>query len=744
MKQIFALLAVSLPALPALASDLEPTFAKDIAPIIYENCVDCHNPNGVGPFSFTSYEQVRRRSQQILDVLEDGFMPPWMPAHGYGPKLKDTRSISDEEIALLRHWHGAGRPAGNLAEAPAVPIQKDGWTYGEPDLVIEMQEAYTLSAEGMDQFRNFVMPIPIGEKRYLKALEFLPESRLAVHHAVIAFDPTPASRMQDAADPLPGYESMDLGGALRPFGHLIGWTPGQVPYETYPGTSFPLTPGVDLVVQLHMLPSGKEEQIAPRIGLYFTDEPPTEMSMVIQLRANAIDIPPGEKNYEIEERFTLPITTHALGIFPHAHFLGKDMRIWIESPEGEKDWLLRIPDWDFNWQSDYRYQEPVTLPQGSEIVMRYSYDNSADNIRNPSSPPVRVTNGFNSYDEMGEVAIQVLLEKRSDWAILQESQARYDLVSTKNNPIFKYNLAQALNAQKRTEEAIEIYEDLIEETPNSVQSMLDLSQIYQQQGRANEAVELLIQASAIAPNFLEPHQRLAQHYRSANQFQQAAAALEHCLSLDPKQQSLRLQLANIYSKQEENPAKAIQVLLAGLSYHRDSASYQYRIAKEYQKFGDNSTALTYFKKAANLWKNQKSPQAADAYYNLAVSGLGRHPLPTIITFLDQAIAADPKHGFSHLMAASMKFKTGDKAAANKHINTLARLSGETVPPVLRSAEMLPFPAGTLAFAQALANANKNSDALNVISWAKQTALSRQQRELAERLSQIETAFSQSN
>lgn len=513
----------------------EPTvgFAEDIAPILYENCTICHHSDGIGPFNLVSYEDVSKRARLVADVVADRYMPPWKPAFDHGPVLKDTRRLSEEEIALIQAWERAGAPSGDLSQLPPAPVYEDGWTLGEPDVVVEMSEPFQLQAEGGDVFRNLVIPIPLDSPRYIRAIEFLPETKLAIHHAIIAVDPTDASRRLDARDPGPGFDSMDLGAAVRPFGHLIGWTPGQVPYEAYPGTAWRVEPGTDLVVQLHMLPSGKTENVSPKIGLFFSEEPPTRYSMIVQLWEYDIDISAGDSNYEVEESFVIPVATQVLGLFPHAHYLGKDMRIWAEVPGGEKQWLLHIPDWDFNWQSDYRFLEPLSLPANTRVVMRYSYDNSESNFRNPHSPPIRVKRGFDSFDEMGDVAIQVLLNEPSDWAILQEAQSRYDISVMGKLPAHLSSLARALDQQGRVDEAIQILEELVGLYPGDESSVLDLSRLHSSQENWEAAVRVLL--NGLSEHGMSPQYRiqLGKTYlefgipsRASSHFEEAARLLE--------------------------------------------------------------------------------------------------------------------------------------------------------------------------------------------------------------------------
>jgi Tfp pilus assembly protein PilF len=201
---------------------------------------------------------------------------------------------------------------------------------------------------------------------------------------------------------------MEAEGAESPDGQFISWQPGKVATFHPDDTAWLLTPGTDLVVQMHMRPTGKPEQVRASVGFHFTDVPPTRFPVKLVLRSTDIDIPAGESNYEFEQRYTLPTDVELLGMIPHAHYLGRRLDALAVMPDGATDVLLRISAWDFNWQGDYRFAQPVPLPKGTTIVQRFSYDNSAANIRNPHSPPQRVQYGLQSVDEMGELWLQVV------------------------------------------------------------------------------------------------------------------------------------------------------------------------------------------------------------------------------------------------------------------------------------------------------------------------------------------------
>ncbi len=396
----------------------EITYTRDVAPILFENCGACHRPGGAGPFSLLSYRGAKQRAKQIAQVTEDRYMPPWLPEPGF-VELQGERRLSDGEIDTLRRWAEAGAPEGAPEDLPRVPEWPSGWALGEPDLIVE-SPPFKLVAEGADVFRNFVLPLEVPAVRYVRAVEFRPEDPRVVHHAVMQVDRTGSTRRLDAADPGPGYGGMFLGASERPDGHFLGWTPGHFPREAPEGLAWRLEPGMDLVLQLHMPPSGKPEIVRSQVGLYFTGEPPKREMFGLLLGTEEIDIPAGESDYVVEDRFTLPAQVSAFGVYPHAHYLGKSLHAWAEMPGGERRWLIRIDDWDFDWQDEYRYQAPIRLPAGTPVVMRYTYDNSAANPQNPHHPPRRVTYGPESADEMAFLLLQTLPDRPEDLPRLQE------------------------------------------------------------------------------------------------------------------------------------------------------------------------------------------------------------------------------------------------------------------------------------------------------------------------------------
>jgi len=395
------------------------TFNKHIAPLVFQNCAGCHRPGEVAPFSLLSYADVSKRAKQIGEVTKSHFMPPWKSVDGHG-RFAGERRLSAEQIELIGRWVEQGTVEGDAKDLPQPPEFKDGWKLGPPDIVLTMPEPYEIPADGPDIYRNFVFDVKIPEGKYLKAAEYRPGNRKIVHHAALAIDIDGRARREDEADPLPGSKgSLSIPGRLLP-GSLSAWPPGRDAAPLPEGISFPWHPGAALMLQLHLHPSGKPESEQSTVGLYLTDQPPQRSMADLALIARKIDIPPGEKEYRSRDEFTLPIAMQVLGLFPHMHLIGKDIKLTAHPPEGEPFSLLWIDDWDFNWQGFYECAAPVKLPAGTRVVLETVHDNSAENFRNPFNPPQRITYGEQTSNEMSAAIVQLVPDKDEELPQLRE------------------------------------------------------------------------------------------------------------------------------------------------------------------------------------------------------------------------------------------------------------------------------------------------------------------------------------
>ena len=389
-------------------------FNHDVAPIFHAKCAGCHRPGEVAPFPLLSYQDAVSHARTIGAVVGKGLMPPWKPVHGFGD-FAGERLLTKHETDVVLKWVASGAKQGP-GLAPAEPASVSEWKLGEPDLVLEMPRSYTVAADGGDQYQCFVAAFPRGLDRYVKAWEFQPGSRRTVHHALFFLDSSRESRKRANAGG-GTYSCFGVPGFL-PSGSLGGWSPGTQAFVAPEGTATHVSATQELVMQIHYHPVGKEEPDKSRIGLYFSDystrNPPPRKVVDVGLVSKKIDIAPGDAAFKVEDHFTLPVDVWAVGIIPHAHNIARQVRAWATLPGGKRRWLLRIDDWDFNWQDQYRYAKPFVLPADTRIDMEIEYDNSSRNLRNPNVPPQRVVWGPDSTDEMAGVHLQAIPVRMED------------------------------------------------------------------------------------------------------------------------------------------------------------------------------------------------------------------------------------------------------------------------------------------------------------------------------------------
>ncbi len=392
------------------------TFTRNIAPIVFSSCATCHRPGGDAPFSLTTFEDVRRRAATIAAVTKSRYMPPWKPEAGFG-EFHGARRLSSSEIAQIESWAQQDGPYGEASDLPPLPAWPSAWPAGPPDVVLRLP-AFRLRADGADVFRNFVISGPATGSHFVRGLQFRPGNR-AVHHANIRVDRTGASRSLDAADPEPGYEGLVLHSADFPDGHFLGWTPGQLAPVPNDELAWRLEAGSDFVVQLHLRPTGKPEDVAPEIGLYFGNTAPSSAPTMVRLGRQGLEIPAGAARHTVTDSFVIPVAVDVHAVQPHAHYRATRVDAWATLPDNSRRPLIRILDWDMNWQDRYVYQSPIALPAGTRITAEYTFDNSASNPRNPDRPPIPVRWGWRSRDEMADLWIQVTTRSRDDRARLQ-------------------------------------------------------------------------------------------------------------------------------------------------------------------------------------------------------------------------------------------------------------------------------------------------------------------------------------
>jgi tetratricopeptide (TPR) repeat protein len=533
-------------------------------------------------------------------------MPPWKVEPGHGNFI-GLDPLSESEIDVFQRWAAAGAPEGNRRDLPATLQWAAGWQLGIPDLVVSFPESYTLPASGPDVSRVFVIPLQVKTRRFVRGIEFMPGNP-AVHHANIRLDATPASRHLDDSDPGAGYDGVILRSAVYPDGHFLGWTPGQAAPLLPKGLAWTLAPASDLVVQMHMVPSGRPEVIRPSIALYFTDDPPERTPVMMRLSNQRIDIPAGEARYEVTDSFVLPVDVEVQAVQPHAHYLAHEVRGLATLPDGSSKELIYIGDWDLRWQHVYRYVNPFPLPKGTRIEMRYIYDNSARNARNPTQPPVRVPWGQQSKEEMGDFWLQVLtkdardrdtlnqvflakwmatdaigLEElirrqpsrialRDDIGVLYmlldrpaEAAVHFDasLRLQPDSAPAHYNLGTALVGAGRLEEALPYYHRALELRPNYALAHNNLAIVLLRLGRTQEALRHFQDAARFDGNLAEAHLNAGLISRATGDLGEAAARFRRAMSLSPDWvlavDSLASLLAAAPDASVRNPAEAVRL-----------------------------------------------------------------------------------------------------------------------------------------------------------------------------------------
>jgi len=690
------------------------TWSKDVAPILYHNCTTCHHPGGAGPFSLLTYADAKRWGAQVVKVTQSRYMPPWLPEPGHGD-FADNRRLSDADIVKLRRWFDGGMVEGELRAAPKAPTYDSTWQMGKPDLVLKQAQPFTLAAGGTDVFRNFVFPYPLKESHYVRAMEIRPGAPQVVHHANVLIDRTGSFRQQHPTDwkaGIPGMEILlDAGNTFDPDSHFLFWKPDTPALVEPEGMPWRLDSGNDLILNIHLKPSGKAEVIDTEIGLYFTDKPPTKQPMLLQLdRDDALDIPAGDKSFVLEDSLTLPVDVEALGVYPHAHYLGKDMQAWAILPNGQKKWLVWIRDWDIDRQSVYRYREPVQLPKGTVLHMRYLYDNSAANPRNPHDPPIRVRAGNRSEDEMAHLWLQVLPvhgdPKGPDpRLLLEEAWMRNRLSKTPDDRISLYNLGAALTGEGRFKEAIEVYQKDIQSRPDDPRTLTALGAALDGAGDWKAAREAFAKAVAApeappaqvcdarfdlasldlshqdlssaeqefraqlvsCPEDPETHAGLAATLLAEGQRAPAQLEYQHALDIDPQDLQATLGIAEIELDAGENAA-AVQQLRDAISTHPFSEEAHEQLARACAQSGDLAHAEDELHIAEKLKPEDPSIHSA---LSQVLSATGK--LQEAIEEQQQALklAPDDPDGWNNL--GVLEARTGKSEAARKDFERALQL-----------------------------------------------------------------------
>ena len=406
----------SLAAIRGQAQSDAPTFERDVAPIISSRCASCHGPGGSVPLRLVTYEDVAPRAHSIAQVARLKLMPPWKPLLG-GP-FAGARSLSASEILTLVRWAADGAPRGTFVTgrrpSGLVPVPAE-WALGKPDLVVALPEPYIMNPSRGDEFRTFVLPVPITETKYVEAVEISFSPSTTIRHADLRVDPTGSSRQRDSEDDVPGFtEGVD---ARSPDGYLVTWVPGTSATHSVKGSPWRLEPGVDVVLQMHLRKTDSFELVRPRVAFRFTNRPAKLLPLTLRLGRQDLDVAPEATRIQ-RDSYTLPVDVELHAMHPHASDRVTRVSAIVRLPTGLERTLIRIDDWDVNWQDVYRYVEPVQLPRGTTIRTEFVYDDSQPGRRNPDSPGQPVVPGQHPYGDRAEILLQVLPKTAADRELL--------------------------------------------------------------------------------------------------------------------------------------------------------------------------------------------------------------------------------------------------------------------------------------------------------------------------------------
>ena len=382
-------LAAGLALAAAGGSHASPvTFTKDVAPILYRKCAECHRPGEIAPMSLLTYQETRPWAKSIRERVVERSMPPWSADPKYGHWANDPR-LSPAEIDAVVAWVNAGAPKGDDKDLPPLPKFTDGWTIGPPDVVLQMPEEYTVPADGTVPYLYFSMPTGFAEDKWIQAMEIRPGNRSVVHH-VIAYAQDPG-----VADTNPGGE----GELRRGRTHLGGITPNKTGIVFGPGTARLIKKGSNIVFQMHYTTNGQATKDRTKIGFVFAKEPARKQVITGNALNGRFVIPPGDPSHEVKASKTFDEDVLITSFMPHMHVRGKDFTYTAVYPDGRSEVLLSVPKYDFNWQLSYIPKEPLALPRGTRIDCVAHFDNSAKNKFNPD-PTRAVRWGDQTWEEM--------------------------------------------------------------------------------------------------------------------------------------------------------------------------------------------------------------------------------------------------------------------------------------------------------------------------------------------------------
>ena len=417
MRRSLILMAITAFSTSTLAQDARslsdgaPTFSRDVAPILYKQCVGCHRPGEAAPMSLLTYDQARPYAKAILNAVSKGSMPPW---HADAPAgtFQNERILTAAERDVLTRWAAGGAPRGDDRDLPPAPKFSDGWVLGTPDLMLEMSEDYDVPAKGTVEYEWFYVPTNLIQPQWVQSIEVRPGNRALVHHILVfqraKADPSRAqfarpNREHQPSGTRPGPRTAgrrpqrELGD--MPSRLLATYAPGTNPQSAPAGTAFLLEPGSILEFQIHYTTNGTAGTDRSRIGFIFSKEPSPREVRAQQFYNATLKLPAGAPDVSVSTDLEFLQDATLWGIFPHTHLRGKRWQYMLELPSGERRQVLAVPRYDFNWQTYYLFSRPLDVPKGAKLVSTAWYDNSSANRSNPD-PTKDVFWGDQTWEEM--------------------------------------------------------------------------------------------------------------------------------------------------------------------------------------------------------------------------------------------------------------------------------------------------------------------------------------------------------
>lgn len=415
----------------AAGTDKQPTFDRDVLPVLQKNCQGCHRPGEVAPMSFLSYQEARPWAKAIKAAVLSKKMPPWFADPQYGHFVNDRR-LSDADVKTLVAWADGGAPEGDAKDKPAPVEFTEGWNI-KPDTVIEMPKPFEVPASGILEYQYIIVPTKFDKDVWVSAAEVRPGNRSVMHHVIVYVRPPNSNFLRGFPAGVPfvpvRFERDENGAAIRrqpqqpaaapsqgqpaappqPRGDpmagvelLTAYAPGlqEQRFDIPVGDAAKFVPaGSDLIFQLHYTTNGKAATDRTKIGLKFSDHVPKYRFVTLNATNRDFVIPPNDANYESHSSVTFNAPAQLVWLMPHMHLRGKDFLYEAVYPTGEKETLLSVPHYNFNWQLGYGVEKPILMPKGSRLDCTAHHDNSANNGSNPN-PNVAVRWGDQSWEEM--------------------------------------------------------------------------------------------------------------------------------------------------------------------------------------------------------------------------------------------------------------------------------------------------------------------------------------------------------